>query len=141
MPIETKGKSEKEILVALTKIFDLEELAYSIIENLKYLFSWLFGEGVEKLPVIKESRDISNKLVTILRKSETIEHLKLNRDLEDAYELSDGEKVRLLRNLTNANRRLESSSGIIHRYKTEEVLSEVKKSFDTIKTILKILEE
>lgn len=111
------------------------------LENLKYLFSWLFGEGKDKLPVIRESRDITNKLSPILRNQATIEHLKLTRDLDDAYELSDGEKELLLKNLKKANKSLERSLGLIPQYRIDEVKEEVSRCFETVNAILKLLED
>jgi len=111
------------------------------LENLKYLFSWLFGKGKEKLPVIRESRDITNKLSPILRNQEAIEHLKLTRDLDDAYERSDGEKELLLKNLKKANKSLERSLGLIPQYRIDEVKEEVSRCFETVNAILKLLED
>jgi len=113
------------------------------LENLKYLFSWLFGEGKDKLPVIRESRDITNKLSPILRNQVAIEHLKLTRDLDDAYELSDGEKELLLKNLKKANKSLERSLGLIAQpqYRIDEVKEEVSRCFETVNAILKLLED
>lgn len=111
------------------------------LENLKYLFSWLFGEGKDKLPVIRESRDITNKLSPILRNQATIKHLKLTRDLDDAYELSDGEKELLLKNLKKANKSLERSLGLIPQYRIDEVKEEVSRCFETVNAILKLLED
>lgn len=90
------------------------------LDNLQLLFSWLFGEGKEKLPVLKESRDITSYLSPVLRNEEATKHLTLTRDLVDAYERSDGEKQLLLRNLRRASKSLSSSLGIITRYKGEE---------------------
>ena len=111
------------------------------LENLKYLFSWLFGEGKDKPPVMRESRDITNKLTPILRNQDATEHLKLTRDLDDAYELSDGEKALLLKNLKKANKSLERSLGLIPQYRIDEVKEEVSRCFETVNAILKLLED
>jgi len=110
------------------------------LDNLKFLFSWLFGEGKRKLPVIKESRDITNKLSPILRNPEAVEHLKLTRDLDDAYERSDGEKELLLKNLKKANKSLERSLSLIPQYKIPEVKQEMKRCTKTVADISKLLE-
>jgi hypothetical protein len=68
------------------------------MQNLKNIFSWLFGEGKEKLPVIKESRDITDKLSPVLRNSSATEYLLNTRDLSEAYERSDGEQDLLVNN-------------------------------------------
>lgn len=110
-------------------------------ENLKDFFSWLFGEGTDKLPVIRESRDITNYLSYVLKNEEAIDYLKKFGNLLDAYDRSDGEKDLLLKNLQKANKGLETSLGIIHRYKGDE---EVKKLLvncnETLDVILKNFE-
>ena len=109
--------------------------------NLKNLFSFLFGEGKEKLPVIKESRDITGKLTHVLRLKHSAEFLLQTRDLDAAYDRSDGEETLVLKQLTTANRNLETALGIVHRHKTEQVIGEVKKCKETLNQITRILEE
>lgn len=111
------------------------------IQNLKNLFSFLFGEGKEKFPVIKESRDITGKLTHVLRLKEATEFLIQTRDLDAAYDRSGGEEELVLKQLTKANRNLEDALGIVHRHKTEQVRGEVKKCKETLNQISKILEE
>lgn len=111
------------------------------LKNLKELFSWLFGNGKEESPVIKESRDITNYLVPVLRNEESIEHLRLTRDLIDAYERSEGEKVLLMRNFRKANKWIENSIGILSRHKSDEdVANEIQRFEGNIETIKKIIE-
>ena len=106
------------------------------LRNLKYLFSWLFGEGKNKPSVLKESRDITNYLSHILASEEATKELIRSRDLSSAYELSDGEEAMVLKNLNGANKRLEVVLGIIHRHKTSDVMAEVKRCSDTVKRLL-----
>jgi hypothetical protein len=102
-------------------------------DNLKHLFSWLFGEGKEKLPVIRESRDITNLLSPVLRNDEATKYLIANRNLQDAFDRSDGEKVLLIKNLKKASKSLSGSLGLITKYKTED---EVKKEVEYCQDIL-----
>ena len=111
------------------------------LDNLKHLFSWLFGEGKDKLSVLKESRDITNYLTPVLRSEEATQHLILTRDLLDAYERSDGEKNLLLRNLKKASKGLSNSLGLITKYKTDEdVKQEIANCLDILKDITKLIE-
>ncbi len=112
------------------------------LENLKDLFAWLFGEGKDKLPVINESRDITNLLSPVLRNEESVSYLKSSRNLKDAYERSDGERCLLLKKLNTSKRELEGSLGIINRYRTEEDVILITDSIrDTIETICKIIKD
>jgi hypothetical protein len=108
------------------------------LENLKNLFSWLFGEGKEVMPVIKESRDITSKLSPVLRIPEATEYLKHTRDLSEAYERSDGEDELLKRNFTKANRLLSQSLGYINNNNSEEIKTEVTRLQEILSTILSI---
>lgn len=110
------------------------------VDNLTLLFSWLFGENKDKLPVVKESRDITNYLTPVLRSEEAIKHLMLTRDLQDAYDRSEGEKLLLLKNLRKASKSLSSSLALITKYKTEdEVIEEIRYCQDILNDILKLL--
>ena len=67
------------------------------------------------LPVIKESRDITNYLAHVLAKPDAIEYLRKSRNLVEAYDLTDGEEARLRRLLGGANARLSKALSIVHR--------------------------
>lgn len=108
------------------------------LENLKNLFSWLFGEGREILPVIKESRDITSKLSPVLRVPEATEYLKITRDLTEAYERSDGEEELLKRNFVRANRLLSQSLGYINEGNSEEIKPEIIRLQEILSSILSI---
>lgn len=107
----------------------------SKLENLKNIFSWLFGEGKEKLPVIKESRDITSKLSPVLRNPEAIEYLRLTRDLNEAYERSEGEEELLRRNIVRANKLLTQSLGYIKKNNWEIISDEVVKLKEIVESI------
>lgn len=110
--------------------------------NLKYMISWLFGEGKEKPPVVRESRDITNYLTPVLRSEESTEYLILTRNLMDAYDRSEGEKLLLLRNLKRASKNLSISLGLITKFKSEEeVKQEIKNCQDILNDISKLIGE
>lgn len=109
------------------------------LENLKNIFSWLFGENSEKLPVIKESRDITSKLAPVLRSNDSTDYLRHTRDLEQAYELSDGEEELLRKNFVKANKLLRQSLGYIKRENLDSITSElvsIKELIDSIENII-----
>lgn len=107
--------------------------------NLKDLFSWLFGEKEnEKLPVIQESRDITSKLSPVLRKEHAVQILRETRNLDDAYDMSDGEDELLKKNLSKANRLLAVSLGLFNETNKELVIDDIKKLKDTLDKILLI---
>lgn len=136
--------SIKEFLGLPRKLNDIDvddPIKKENIKNLKLLFSFLFGEGKEKSAVIKESRDITGKLTHVINKQESTTLLTSTRDLDAAYARSDGEEGFVIKQLSLANRTLETVLGIVHRHKTKEIETEVVKCKDTMTQILKILKE
>jgi hypothetical protein len=107
------------------------------LNELKNLLSWIFGEGKDKPRVIKESRDITNYLIHVVDSEEAIKHLEITRDLQAAYELSDGEEAMLKRILVNTNKNLERALGIAHRHKTEDIIKEIEKCYETLGLLIK----
>lgn len=75
-------------------------------DNLKNLFSWLFGEGPKIPAVISESRDITNYISPILKAPRSTEWLESTRNLIDSYDRSEGDKELLLKYIIQANDKL-----------------------------------
>jgi hypothetical protein len=117
-----------------------EPLSVAQLPKLKNLLSWVFGED-GKLPVIRESRDITNLLTHVLGSPEAVKYLENTRDLTAAYDRTDGEEKMLLRYLASANTKLEVALGIAHRHKTFEVRSQVQKCEQTIDALQKTLRD
>jgi hypothetical protein len=107
-------------------------------ENLKYLFSWLFGEDNNVLPVIKESRDITSKLSPVLKNEKSIELLKVSRDLNYAYEISDGEDELLKKNLLKVNRILSMSLSLFNDRNKEFMIDDILNLKENVDKIFKI---
>lgn len=107
-------------------------------ENLKNLFGWLFGDG-EKLPVLKESRDITNFLSPVLNSPAATEHLLATHDLQEAYEMSSGEELQLTRKLTSAKRALNASLGLVSGQKSDAVLKLINDCEQAVKNLKKLI--
>ena len=121
---------------------DLESpVAREHLRNLRDLLSWLFGEGSKVLPVINESRDITNYLSSVVASPSAVEYLRQTRNLKDAYDLTDGEEVMLQRLLRTANTKLEKALGVAHRHKTLDVIGEAEKCQETAARIVKSVKE
>jgi hypothetical protein len=110
------------------------------LSNLNDLISWVFGDS-KYLPVIKESRDITNYLSNVVASSEAVNYLRHRRDLIGAYDRTDGEEKMLLKYLNAANSKLETALGIAHRHRTFEVIAQAERCEQTAKTLLKTVTE
>jgi hypothetical protein len=109
------------------------------IENLKNLFSFLFGDG-SKEKVIADSRGIHDKLAPVLGDPEAADYLNETRDLYGAFERSGGEEKYVRRLVTKLNRLLETILGVIHKHKTEEIKQDLKECEETFGRIMKEVE-
>jgi hypothetical protein len=101
----------------------------SHLKNLRDFLSWIYGEGNKVLPVIKESRDITNYLSHVLASPKATEYLRKSRDLREAYELSDGEEAMVRNLLGTANTRLEKALRVVsqHRLSDVDVLADAER--------------
>ena len=111
------------------------------LKNLRDFLSWIYGEGSKVLPVIKESRDITNYLAHVVASPKAVEYLRRTRDLKESYELTDGEEAMVRNLLGTANTKLEKALGVIHRHKTPEVIAEAEKCSGTAIRVLKTVQE
>nr|WP_299167516.1 hypothetical protein [uncultured Allomuricauda sp.] len=121
--------------------FDINIVPTDKIDNLKQLFLWLFGDGKEVRKIIKESRDITNYLTDILRNDSAVEHLKQTGDILGSFERSGGEDRLVEKYVKRANTNIEQALGMLHRHKTDEIKSELRKLEETTKTAITIVED
>lgn len=133
--------SDKVKVLPLDEI-DLDEpIPETHLKNLRDFLSWIYGEGSKVLPVIKESRDITNYLAHVVASPTAVDHLRTSRDLREAYEVSDGEETMVRRLLGTANAKLEKALGVVHRHKTTDVIAEAEKCAVTASRVLKTVQE
>jgi hypothetical protein len=138
---DAKDKGQVKVL-PLDEIPLKEPVPETHLKNLRDFLSWIYGEGNKILPVIKESRDITNMLSHVVASQKAVEFLRKTRDLQEAYELSDGEEAMVRKFLAVANSRLEKVLGVIHRHKAvADVVSEAERCADTATRILKTVRE
>lgn len=89
------------------------------LDRLEEVVGWVFGQESQP-PVLLDSRAISNRLAPVLASEEATERLRKTRDLESAWEYSDGEKEFLLKKITSAERALREVGGILPVYSQDE---------------------
>ena len=131
---EPKALSLKEV--------DLDEpVPDRHLSNLRDFLSWIYGEGSRVLPVIKESRDITNYLTHVLANPSAVRYLRETRDLIEAFDLTDGEEDMMRKLLRLANTKLEKALSVAHRHRTDDVITEAKKCFDTAQQVLNTVQE
>jgi hypothetical protein len=138
---KSAGKSDQVKVLPLEEVPLAEPIPATHLQNLRDFLSWIYGEGSKVLPVIKESRDITNYLAHVVASEKAVEYLRRTRDLREAYDLTDGEEAMVRNLLGTANTKLEKVLGVIHRHKTIEVISEAEKCAGTAARVLKTVQE
>lgn len=106
--------------------------------NLKEVIGWIFGEG-DKLPVIKDSRDITDYLTPVLANAESLAYLRETGDLLEAYERSGGEENLIIKKLGQAKRALKGAVGLVSSNKSTAVRKLLDECEQSIKDMRKLL--
>ena len=112
------------------------------LDKLKDLFSYIFRYKKSSRewnePVIKESRDITNKLKFVLEEKDAFENLAKHRDLDQAFELSEGKYRALIKRLGTVERNLSNSLNLFKQHYTDP---EIAKLFENVKKHIKSYEK
>lgn len=99
-------------------------------DSLKDIFDWLFVSKNNSKPVVPDSRDLK-KLAAIVGDGDSTRELRVNRQINDAYELSKGPESALTDSLRLINRRIESAQklamktaeiSVVHKEITAEIV-------------------
>lgn len=95
------------------------------IDKYNNLLTWIFGDGKGRESIINDSRKITSHLARILAHEEATEHLESSSNLDDAYDLSDGERDFFFKKLNDANKALKKALGLGWKFKSVEVKESV----------------
>lgn len=106
------------------------------------VLTWIFGNSqTGEKPVLTDSRKITNQLSFVVNYKEAIDYLKEYKDLDGAFERTNGEKEYLSKNLTKAFRVVQSSLQFAYKFKKDEELllkvSELEELLAVLKNNLK----
>lgn len=108
------------------------------LENFKNVLTWIFGDAsTGERPVLTDSRNITNKLSYVVNNEYAREYLINHRDLDGAFEHTNGEKEFLNKNLTRAARAIQTSLQFAYKYKKDEDLLKRVKELEDLLTALK----
>ena len=107
-------------------------------EKLKNLFSFLFDSNHRKR-VIRESRDITNFLSKILENEEATKVLVTTRNIDIAYDFTDGKKDFLEKLFDKAEQSLKTISSDLSTYKDDK--ESFKEKIENIETFINEIQE
>jgi hypothetical protein len=108
------------------------------IDKLEQVLTWVFGNDLKnEKPVLTDSRQITSQLSHVVASEGAIEYLNKYKDLDGAYERSNGEKEFLMKNLNKAYMTIRESLTFAYKYKVEKEILEKVSELEEIFTVLK----
>lgn len=106
--------------------------------NFKNVLTWIFGNSeTGEQPVLTDSRNITNKLSYIVNNESARDYLIKYKDLDGAFEHTNGEKEFLIKNLTKASRAIRTSLQFAYKYKKDEELLKQVQELEELLIVLK----
>lgn len=108
------------------------------LENFENILTWIYGnENKHEKRVLTDSRQITNTLSHIVKHESAVEYLLEEKDLEGAYERTNGEKEFLSKKLVDTHKILKSCLQFAYKYKDDETLLKQIEELEEITKVLK----
>jgi len=92
------------------------------LEKLDILFTWIFGKGKDKPPILTDSRKIQGQLSYVLADKDATEYLLQYANLEEAYERSGGEVEYIKKKINTAKRAVASALQYAYKHRGDKEL-------------------
>jgi len=110
------------------------------LERLDILFTWIFGKGKDKPPILTDSRKIQGQLSYILADKDATEYLLKYGNLEEAYERSGGEREFIKKKINTANRAVANALQYAYKHKGDkEIIALLKELIAATEELGKVL--
>lgn len=110
------------------------------LEKLDTLFTWIFGKGKDKPPILTDSRKIQGQLSYILADKDATEYLLQYGNLEEAYERSGGEVEYIKKKISTAKRAVTSALQYAYKHKGDkEIIALLKELVAAAEELGKVL--
>jgi hypothetical protein len=111
-------------------------------DEFKNVLTWIYGNSeTNEQPVLTDSRLITNTLSHVVKKQEAIDYLIKYKDLEGAFDRTNGERDYLSKKLVSASRAMQESLKFAFKYKNDDELlnkvSELEELIAALKSNLK----
>jgi hypothetical protein len=124
---------------AYSKVNLDNELITSEKQNeFKNILTWIYGNiDTNEQPVLTDSRKITEKLSHVVKIPEAVDYLIKYKELDGAFDRTNGEREYLLKKLTSANRAIQESLRFAYKYKNDEELLSQVAELEELTTVLK----
>ncbi len=108
------------------------------LQKFENVLTWIFGNSKKgEKPILTDSRNITNKLSYVVNNESARNYLIKYKDLDGAFEHTNGEKEFLSKNLTKAARAIQTSLQFAFKYKKDEDLLKQVQELEELLTALK----
>ena len=108
------------------------------LSNFKILLTWIFGnEKAGESAILSDSRLITSKLSHVVTSKSAVQFLNEYKDLNGAFERTNGEREYLNKKLTDATRAIQTSLQFAFKYKDDEELVKKVKELEELMGALK----
>lgn len=108
------------------------------LDEFESVLTWVFGNKFKnESPVLTDSRLITSALSHVVQSPEAISYLKKHKDLEGAFERTNGEKEFLSKNLNKAFLTIQESLGFAYKYSGDKEIIVKVDELDRIVQVLK----
>ncbi|WP_299247723.1 hypothetical protein [uncultured Cytophaga sp.] len=102
------------------------------------ILTWIFGNSkTGEKAILTDSRNITNQLSYVVNNETARNYLIEFKDLDGAFERTNGEKEFLSKNLIKATRAIQTSLQFAYKYKKDEELLKQLKSLEELIAVLK----
>jgi hypothetical protein len=109
--------------------FDSELITSDKLDEFKNVLTWIYGNiDTNEQPVLTDSRNITNTLSHVVKTPEAVEYLIKYKDLDGAFDRTNGEREYLSKNITRASRAIQTSLQFAYKFKNdnEDLIKQVK---------------
>lgn len=118
------------------------DFSNDLVDSSKYvefrnILTWIYGnKDTGEQPVLTDSREITNSLSYVVKSAAAVQYLQKYKDLDGAFERTNGEREYLSKKMTSASRAIQTSLKFAYKYKNDE---ELLKQVDELEELVHVL--
>jgi hypothetical protein len=117
--------------------FDNRIVPLEKLDEFQSVLTWVFGNKLKsERPVLTDSRLITSTLSHVVHSPEAIAYLRKYKDLEGAFERTNGEKEYLIKNLNKAFVTIQESLKFAYKYAGDK---EIKDKVEDLEEVIGVL--
>lgn len=108
------------------------------LQKFSNILTWIFGDlRTGERPILTDSRNITKQLSYVVKSQSALDYLIKYKDLDGAFEHTNGEKEFLAGNLSKASRAVQTSLQFAYKFKRDEDLLKQVQELEELLNALK----